>query len=151
MGAYARAMSRYYLTRTTWLIGGFFGSMVLLLVPTMNAGLMAIYDDAYPPVSITQHSVTKLADEILVDLTVEKRRDCELISRFALATMPDGTYVRIRAERADGAALGSLEVGQRLRTTWRIYPLLGTRQAIVRMRFDCSGRNVSVDALRITL
>lgn len=141
---------RYGLTPSTWLVGGLVAFSLSFFWPSLYHGLWDTYDQVRPVAEVTSRVVSVQPEEILFEVTVKKLRDCDLVSRFGIVTLPDGTIARVKANRADGAPLGSLSQGDTLRSTWRVHPLLGTRWLRVFLRYDCDGREVTQQVISYT-
>lgn len=119
--------------------------------PFIVGAALDAYDNEYPPAEVSVRVMKMTPDEIVAEATIKRARDCESVARYAIGELPDGSWARVNVDRVDGLPLASLNKGETMRTTWIIYPIAGMRQVIIRFRYECSGRAVTMDAARIKL
>lgn len=127
------------------------GLLIAFGLGTFWPGATSVFWDLYyrarPIATVEADILERTADAVTVSVVVTKHEDCDLISRYALAHMPDGSILRVRAERLDGLPLAFMEPGQKLRSQWKIYPMVGATRYEVYLRFSCNGLTQTVKAM----
>ena len=151
MRVVSRTFRSLHVTWMTWASASALLFSALLVWPDVYDWVWSKYDALYPPVLVEHHIREIGEDEIIVGVKIFKQRDCDLVSRFGVAKLPDGTSERTKVERLDGRPMGSMAVGETLSTVWRIHPRHGSKQIIVRMRFECGPRTVIYEPITLTM
>jgi len=112
---------------------------------------MTWIDYLFPVVEMQATVVNKTPSEVIVSLKGTKNRDCKYVSIDAFSrhgdTLRDLNMVRVdRPEEGGTKPKGYFYFGD-----WRIWPTTDTKTVLVYVQYDCSGRDVFVQAAEVTI
>ena len=130
------------------ILGALVGLSTVLWWPQIVDVAEVAADSAWPVIRSSAAIVSRTPDEVVVDVTIHKQRDCAFNNLQAYSRMADGLLRSASAERIDPQASG----GRRSRPTggpyaagrWRVWPLHGAAGVVMFTQHDCGdGRLVT--------
>jgi hypothetical protein len=145
VAAGARALWRY---PSAIIFGAIVGLSTVLWWPLIVDVAEVAADSAFPVIRASSSIVSRTPDEVVVDVTIVKQRDCAFNNLQAYSRFADGLLRSASAERIDmHAAPGRISRPSGATYAagrWRVWPTAGAAGVVMFTQHDCGdGRLVT--------